>query len=101
MLIANSFPRTRQRARIALDLLRLKAQRSLRFEASRHLVALGQPYRSSPRKLMMVERPSKSDQLRTFREARVVAAERAKATSKTSGIRNEEPAALKKLEQDE
>ena len=50
---------------------------------------------------MMAERPSKSDQLRTFREARVVAAERAKAASKASGIGNEEPAALKKLEQDE
>ena len=45
---------------------------------------------------MMAERPTKSDQLRKFREARVVAADRAKAASTTSGVGNEDPAALKK-----
>jgi hypothetical protein len=49
---------------------------------------------------MMAERPSKSDQLRAFREARLFAAERAKAASETPEIRDEESAALKKLKQD-
>jgi hypothetical protein len=50
---------------------------------------------------MMAERASKSDQLRTFREERVLAAERTKAASEAQEIRSAESAALKKFGHDE
>ena len=65
------------------------------------MVKLRQPYCSGPGTLMMAERPSKLDQLRTLREAHLSAVARAKAASETEASRSEESAALKKLEQDE